>query len=165
MARLDSSSSTLRVSVRSMFQTRLAFSALKGLIGRYATRCASRSLNRICRILYRVSEGGAPCGKRFRRSTSSVYPDRNVVCDMIVFLLICKTTGSEKTLLVGFTHYTDFCGEITCHSSRSSQSCSWNGSSRATDFRRTQTAGNSCPLRCRNRTALPCGWVGGLRAH
>src|SRR5512134_3053210 len=156
MARLDSSSSTLRVSVRSIFQTRLAFSAVKGLMGRYATSCASRSLNRICRILYRVSDGGAPCGKRFRRSTSSVYPDRNVVCDMIVFLLTCKTTGSEKTLLVGFTHYTDFCGEITCHSSRSSEGWSWNGRSRRTDFRRTQTAGN--------RTALPCGWAGRVRA-
>src|SRR5450759_3583556 len=82
MARPASSASTRRVSVRSSFRIRLACSAVKGLIGRRETSSASRSLNRMLRILYRVSEGGAPCGNRFRRSTSSVYPDLTDTCAM-----------------------------------------------------------------------------------
>ncbi len=47
-----------------------AAAAVKGRIGSCATRPASRSLKSMARILNSTSEGGAPWGNLFSRSTS-----------------------------------------------------------------------------------------------
>jgi hypothetical protein len=65
-------------------QVRAAVATVNGLIGSRATSPASRSLKRSARIRKRRSDGGAPCGKRFRRSASWRYAPRAVAWAMAV---------------------------------------------------------------------------------
>lgn len=48
---------------------------VNGLIGNNETNAASFSVKRKDRILYNVSEGGAPCGNLFNLSSRFLYAD------------------------------------------------------------------------------------------